>query len=88
MILFFADIVHSTFKNWTYQQRLLITVEFKGLQMSADIKTQSQALLKNTIADQIAQIVQGIRFGSVEVVIHDGKVVQIERKEKIRFDTK
>ena len=88
MILFFADIVHSTFKSWTYQQRLLITVEFKGLQMSADIKTQSQALLKNTIADQIAQIVQGIRFGSVEVVIHDGKVVQIERKEKIRFDTK
>ena len=56
--------------------------------MNADIKTQSQTLLTNTIADQIAQIVQGIRFGSVEVVIHDGKVVQIERKEKLRFDAK
>ena len=56
--------------------------------MSAEIKTQSQTLSTNTIADQIAQIVQGIRFGSVEVVIHDGKVVQIERKEKLRFDAK
>jgi hypothetical protein len=26
-----------------------------------------------------------VRFGSVEVVIHDGQVVQIERKEKVRF---
>jgi len=56
--------------------------------MIPDIKAQSQAPLKNNIADQIAQIVQGIRFGSVEIVIHDGKVVQIERKEKIRFDAK
>ncbi len=26
-----------------------------------------------------------VRFGSVEVIIHDGQVVQIERKEKVRF---
>ena len=28
----------------------------------------------------------GVRFGSVEVVIQDSRVVQIERKEKFRFD--
>jgi len=28
---------------------------------------------------------KGIRFGSVEIVIHDSKVVQIERKEKMRL---
>jgi hypothetical protein len=28
-----------------------------------------------------------IRFGSVEVIIHDGEVVQIERKEKVRFSS-
>lgn len=28
----------------------------------------------------------GIRYGSVEIIIHDSKVVQIERKEKTRFD--
>ena len=35
---------------------------------------------------QIVRAVKGIRFGSVEITIHDSKVVQIERKEKLRFD--
>ncbi|NOU20930.1 MAG: YezD family protein [Methyloglobulus sp.] len=38
------------------------------------------------IANQIAMALQGIRFGSVEIIIHESKVVQIERKEKLRFD--
>lgn len=29
---------------------------------------------------------KGIRYGSVEIIIHDFRVVQIERKEKTRFD--
>ena len=29
---------------------------------------------------------KGIRYGSVEIIVHDSKVVQIERKEKTRFD--
>jgi hypothetical protein len=40
----------------------------------------------NEIYEQIAIAVNGISFGSVEIIIHDGKVVQIERKEKLRFD--
>lgn len=38
------------------------------------------------IANQIATALQGIRFGSVEIIIHESKVVQIERREKLRFD--
>ena len=38
------------------------------------------------IVHQIALALQGIRFGSVEITIHENKVVQIERKEKLRFD--
>lgn len=38
------------------------------------------------LAHEILRALQEIRFGSVEVVIHDSKVVQIERKEKIRID--
>lgn len=38
------------------------------------------------IANQIAIALQGIRFGSVEIIIHESKVVQIERREKLRFD--
>ena len=56
--------------------------------MISEIRKHSQTKSKTEIADQISAILQGIRFGSVEIVIHDGKVVQIERKEKLRFDTK
>lgn len=34
----------------------------------------------------ILRALEGIRFGSIEIIIHDSKVVQIERKEKMRFD--
>ncbi|MGZ4958387.1 MAG: YezD family protein [Methylomonas sp.] len=37
------------------------------------------------IALQIASILQGIRFGSVEVVIHDGRIVQIDKRERFRI---
>ena len=38
------------------------------------------------ILRRIASAISGVRFGSVEVVIQDSRVVQIERKEKFRFD--
>ena len=38
------------------------------------------------IKERILRAIQGIRYGSVEIVIHDSRIVQIERREKIRFD--
>lgn len=35
---------------------------------------------------EIIRAIRGISFGSVEIVIHNSQVVQIERKEKVRFD--
>ena len=40
----------------------------------------------NEILRRIANAISGVRFGSVEVVIQDSRVVQIERKGKFRFD--
>ena len=34
---------------------------------------------------QIVAAIRGIHFGSVEVVIHDSRVVHIERREKLRL---
>ena len=36
---------------------------------------------------ELRQALLAIRYGSVELVIHDGRVVQLERREKVRFDT-
>jgi hypothetical protein len=34
----------------------------------------------------VIEAIQSIRFGAVEIVIHDGRVVAIERREKVRLD--
>ncbi len=39
------------------------------------------------LEQQILRAIKHVRYGSVEIIIHDSKVVQIELKEKIRFDT-
>lgn len=33
---------------------------------------------------ELQRALTGLRFGSVEIVVHEGRVVQIERREKIR----
>lgn len=38
------------------------------------------------VLSAVQAAIQAIKFGSVEIVIHDSKVVQIERKEKVRFN--
>lgn len=38
------------------------------------------------LALHIVSILQGMRFGSVEIVIHDGRIVQIDRLEKFRVN--
>lgn len=35
---------------------------------------------------RLREALETIRFGSVEFIIHDGRVLQIDRKEKLRFD--
>lgn len=41
--------------------------------------------IPSDIKQQILRAIASIEYGSVEVVIHDGKVVQIESREKIRI---
>jgi hypothetical protein len=37
------------------------------------------------LLQEILKSIEGIQFGSVEITIHESRVVQIERKEKVRF---
>lgn len=38
-----------------------------------------------SILREIQTALNGLKFGSVEITVHNGQVVQIERKEKIRL---
>lgn len=38
------------------------------------------------VVAKIIEAIRTLRYGSVEIVVQDSRVVQIERKEKIRFE--
>ena len=33
----------------------------------------------------LARLVRETRFGSIEIVVHEGRITQIERRERVRF---
>lgn len=35
---------------------------------------------------ELIRLVRTLRFGSVEIQVHDGRIVQLERRERQRFD--
>ena len=41
----------------------------------------------NQIEQHVLETIRGIKYGAVEILIHDSRVVQVERTEKTRFDT-
>ena len=45
---------------------------------------QTERRLSPEIEQEILRAIARIDYGSIEVVVHDGKVVQIECREKIR----
>ncbi len=42
--------------------------------------------LDETWLSRIASSVNGLEYGSVQIIVHDGRIVQIERTERKRFD--
>ncbi len=55
----------------------------------------NQALLKEIDGELLEAIIRSIAsvqrqtgYGSIEITVHDGRVTQIERREKVRFESK
>jgi len=40
---------------------------------------------QDAVIQEIKQLLAQIKFGSLEISVHNGQVVQIERREKRRF---
>ena len=50
-------------------------------------QVETEALpLQPSLLRELREALLAIRFGAIELVIHDGRVVQLERREKIRLD--
>jgi hypothetical protein len=35
---------------------------------------------------QVRAALAGLRFGTIEIVVHDGKIAYVERRERVRID--
>ena len=59
-----------------------------GSNSAANIATGSSASDQPSaqVVRKILEVIGTVQYGSVEIVIQDARVVQIERKEKFRFD--
>lgn len=51
--------------------------------------TQAASQINHQVADEILRALQELKngsgFGSIEIVIHEGRVTQIEKREKLRL---
>jgi hypothetical protein len=55
--------------------------------MSANIQSENQSLLleNSEVVDQIVKAIRSVRFGQVQIIIQDSRVVQIDTTEKLRL---
>ncbi len=44
-----------------------------------------QPAIDQRVLEEIARALSSLRFGSLEITVHDGRVTQIESKKKIRL---
>lgn len=39
-----------------------------------------------TLEQYLADAIRSLRYGALEITVHDGRVVQVERREKLRVN--
>jgi hypothetical protein len=55
---------------------------------SASVKVENPVPGAMDWLDALRQQVSSLRFGVIQIVVHEGRVVQIERTEKFRIPSK
>lgn len=52
------------------------------------LSLETDEAVLQAVALAIASVKQQSGYGSIEITVHDGRVTQIERREKVRFEHK
>lgn len=53
--------------------------------MSSTLEIKANNLEEATVLQAIQNALNGLRYGALEITVHNGQVVQLERKEKFRL---
>jgi hypothetical protein len=57
-----------------------------SLRRTEMVAKEISADLLNQLLDKLEKLVGRVEFGSIELVFHQGKLVQLEKNEKLRLD--
>ena len=49
------------------------------------MKEKDQTIADHSNLKMIAEMIKDIRYGSITVIVQDGKVIQIDKTEKVRI---
>lgn len=52
---------------------------------NSEFAGNERTAIDRRVLDEITRALAGLRFGSLEITVHDGRVTQIESKKKIRL---
>ena len=52
---------------------------------TAEELADARQALPEEILGTLVRLIREVRFGSIEIVVHEGRITQIERREKVRF---
>jgi hypothetical protein len=52
---------------------------------TAEEPADARQALPEEILGTLVRLIREVRFGSIEIVVHEGCITQIERREKVRF---
>jgi hypothetical protein len=50
-------------------------------------QARNQEIISPDWLDAVQKQIRSLRFGVIQIVVHDSRVVQIDRTEKLRFES-
>lgn len=50
------------------------------------LKPVQKNIVNDAIIKEIIEALDSLKYGQVQIIVHDSKIVQIEKTEKARFD--
>jgi hypothetical protein len=54
--------------------------------MTAKPQSKTETTAPEAVPEKLLAALKNLRFGSVEITVHEGRIVQIERREKLRLN--
>lgn len=69
---------------FVFKQRHIKDLTMALLQTN-QVTSQSNQQVLDAISHAVQELKNGSGFGSIEIVIHEGRVTQIEKREKLRL---